>query len=349
MLTRLAALLAALLITGCTQFYAQQSNVDAQIDVWIEQHRYDKALATIEALNPAHEKYDELTQRAGVIESKREDYIEEVLHEASLCEPEKDWAKAVAIINNGLKNLPNAPELREQRAQYEERRLNSISRSERTILIARGRYLLATRDSEENLVKANPTDYFAQQRYRTFQKDLQQASRELYAIGKQALYENRSPDAVEALTLSNRLAPNDLSQELLSSIQQAQRAERTTARNTARNEETAVAEQQWPILESSYREALKRNDLIGARRLVAEMKEINPSSSLAFEEQLDGRIIEETASLRERGKLLYGQGFLREALDVWQRALELNPNDPELIANTQRVETFLKNLDRWGN
>lgn len=342
---RLLVLTAVVLLSGCAQFYAQQGNVNAQIDTWVEQHRYDRALETIAALDPEHDQYQELNQRADVIESKRDTYIEQTLQEAARCEPEGDWAKAVAILDDALERLPNAPELQAQRAEYEERRLNSIDRSERAILLARGRFLLSTRASEEDLLKANPDGFFSQQRYRAFQQELQQVSRQLYAVGRQALYENRSTDAVAALTLSNQLSPNDLSQELLSSIQQAQREERTARRN----EETAAAEQQWPVLETGFQQALRLNDLVGARRLVAEMEEIDPEAAQPYREQVQRRIDREAAALAERGQLLYSQGFLREALDVWREALQLKPDDPDLQANAQRAETFLENLDRWDD
>ncbi len=334
-----------LLLSGCTQFYAKQTDVDAQIDNWVEQDQYDRALSTIAALDPAHDKFFELQQRAGVIEAKREAYIENTLAEAQRYEAEEEWAMAVSVLDRALLNLPNAPELQAQRSEYEERRLSSINVSERDILLARGRFLLAVRVSEENLLKANPENFFAQQRYRQFQTDLKQASRELYVIGKQALYQDDTPTAVQALSLSNRLAPNDLSQELLTSIQQAQRADRAAARS----EQEAAAERQWPELESSFRLSMQLNDLLGARRLVAEMKEINPEAAKPFDTQLTQRIDREANALLERGQLLYGQGFLQEALEVWQEALQLKPDDPELQASAQRAETFLKNLDRWGD
>lgn len=341
----LSVLLLTLLLSGCTQFYARQSNVDLQIDTWVENHQYDRALDTIAALDPEHELYTELRQRTGVIEAKREQYIETTLEEAQQYEAEQEWAEAVKVLDKALFNLPQAPELQAQRREYEQRRRASIADSEEAILVARGRYLLAIRDSEENLLKANPDNFFAQQRYRQFQQDLKQISRELYVIGKQSLYENDTPTAIQALSLSNRLAPNDLSQELLTSIQQAARSERTAARE----EQAAAAERQWPVLESSFRQALQLNDLIGARRLVVEMNEIDPDATEPFKERLQDRIDRESSALLERGRLLYGQGFLQEALDVWQEALKLKPGDPELQASAQRAETFLKNLDRWGD
>lgn len=342
---RLIIVVAAFWLTGCAQFYAQQSNVNEQIDHWVENHQYDKALATINAMNPDHENYPELRQRSGIIESKRSAYIDQQLDAASRFEAEADWAGAIAVLDAALNNLPEAPELQAQRREYEERRLSSIDRNETAILMARARYLLATRASEENLLKATPNNFFAQQRYRVFQQDLKTLSRELYVVGKQALYEDDSFSAVQALSLSNRLSPNELSQELLSSIQQAQQSER----QQARTEEAVVAEQQWPQLENAFAQSLDLNDLAGAQRLLNEMTELDRERAQPMREQLDSRLVSEAALLKERGELLYSQGFLGEALDVWEEALTLTPNDTELQANAERARTFLTNLDRWSN
>jgi tetratricopeptide (TPR) repeat protein len=342
---RWLTLYAALFLSGCVQFYAQQANVNDQIDTWVENHQYDRALATIDAMDPEHESYSELRQRSGIIEEKRATFIDEQLSVAASHEANADWAEAISVLNTALNKLPDAPELQAQRNEYEARRLASIGRSEDTIQIARARFLLATRTSEENLLKATPTNFFAQQRYRTFQQELKTNSRELYVIGKQALYDNNSASAVQALSLSNRLSPNELSQELLSSIQQAQQSERQQARTV----EAAVAEQQWPQLEVAFAQRLALNDLTGAKRLLQEMTELNRERAEPLQEQLGTRIASEAAMLKERGELLYSQGFLREALDVWEEALVLTPEDTEVQANAERARTFLTNLDRWGN
>jgi len=344
-MNRFIILAAAVWLGGCAQFYAQQSNVNDQIDVWVENHQYDKALDTIDAMNPDHALYSELRQRTGIIEAKRSDYIDAQLDLASNQEAQADWAEAIDILDAALNNLPDAPELQAQRAEYEERRLASIGRSERTILTARARYLLATRTGEENLLKARPGNFFAQQRYRTFQQDLKTTSRELYVVGKQALYDNDSSTAIQALSLSNRLSPNELSQELLNSIQAAQQSER----QAVRTEQAVAAEQQWPQLERAFALSMSLNDLNGAQRLLREMAQLDPTKAAPLEEQLASRMKTESAMLKERGELLYSQGFLREALDVWEEALALTPEDSELQANAERARTFLNNLDRWSN
>lgn len=333
-----------LLLSACATLTAPQGDLDTRVDHWVEEHRYDQALEAMRAVPPDHPGFNGLAPRIQEVEQLRGRYIAERLQQAAEHEPEGNWPAAIAVLDEALERLPGAPELQSQRDEYERRRQLSIQRSQRDIQLAYGRYLLATRPAEEKLLLADPNGFFAKQRYRSYQQELDQASRNLYALGRQALYEDNSSIAVEALTLSNRLVPNELSEELLYNIQQAERQER----QRQREQEAAAAQRQWPQLESEFELALRLNDLLGARRLIGEMRNIDAEATEPLSARLDERIDAEAAALLERGRLLYGQGLLQEALAVWREALQLKPDDPDLLAAIERAETFLDNLDRWG-
>lgn len=344
-LLRPVLLLASLLmISGCSTLLSQGGDLNTQVDGWVAEHRYDRALDALGAVPPDHPGFNALTPRIEEIQTLRSDYIEQQLAKAAQFESQGDWPSAIAVLDEALDKLPEAPELIGQREAYEQRRLRSIQLSQRAIAMEYGRYLLATRPSEEQLLLASPDGFFAQQRYRAYQQELNQASRGLYAVGRQALYENDNETAIAALTLSNQLAPNDLSEDLLFNIRQAQRDER----QQQRQQETAAAQRQLPQLQTQFEQSLRFNDLIGAKRLLGEIRDIDPEAGATLQPQLQRRIDAEAAALLERGRLLYGQGLLQEALAVWQEALQLKPDDPELLAAIERTETFLQNLKNWG-
>ncbi|PTY36344.1 hypothetical protein BGP77_03295 [Saccharospirillum sp. MSK14-1] len=333
-----------LMIGGCSTLLSQGGDLTTQVDGWVAEHRYNRALDALRAVPPDHPGFNSLAPRIAEIESQRGDYIEQQLERAAEFEADGDWPGAIEVMDEALDHLPDAPELISQRQAYEQRRLHSIQLSQRAIAMEYGRYLLATRPSEEQLLQASPDGFFAQQRYRAYQQELNQVSRGLYAVGRQSLYENDSETAIEALTLSNQLAPNDLSEDLLFNIRQAQRDER----QQQRQQQAAAAKQQLPQLQAQFEQSLRFNDLIGARRLLGEIQEIDADVSSTLQPQLQRRIDAQAAALLERGRLLYGQGLLQEALAVWREALQLKPDDPEILAAIERTETFLENLKNWG-
>ncbi len=330
-------------LTGCTGYHAKKPNVESHIDALIERQRYDTALEIIAEIPPEHEKHDEMAQRIPLIKEKRENIISERLAEARALENEQDWAGAVAIIDNALKLFPSAPILTEMRNKYEALRLESIDQSNLDILLARGRYLADIRASEENLLLANPESLASRWRYRYYQQELKHVSQTLHDIGRQAVEENNMETAFEALTLSTRLHPDEKCQSLLAEIHRAERMKRTMARNR----EKADAENQWPELETGFNAAMRADDLISARHLVMEMNDMDPEKAKGCRDRLEKRIDRRTEVLQARGRFLYEQGFIKEALDVWQEALRLKPDNPELIQNIHRAATFLENLNRW--
>lgn len=333
-----------LLLGGCSTLLSQGGDLDSQVDAWLADQYYDRALEALRTVPPDHPGFNALVPRIEAIEAQRRDYIEQQLNRAADFEPDSDWPGAIAVLDAALDKLPDAAELIGQREQYEQRRQHSIQLSQGAIQMAYGRYLLTTRPSEEQLLLSNPDGFFAQQRYRSYQQELNQASRNLYALGRDALYENDSDTAITALTLSNQLAPNDLSADLLFNIGQAERDER----QRQRDRETAAAQRQWPLLEAQLEQSVRFNDLLGAQRLLAEMQHIDAEASAALGQHLQRRIDAEASDLLERGRLLYGQGLLQEALAVWREALQLKPDDPEILASIERTETFLENLKDWG-
>ncbi|WP_108125520.1 tetratricopeptide repeat protein [Saccharospirillum mangrovi] len=331
-------------LSACATLSMPFSDLDTQVATWSTEHRYDKALSALRAVPEDDAAFEAVQPRIRQLESERKQYIADRLQSAASQADQANFPAALTILDDALERLPDTPELQTQRDDYEQQRQRSIQRHRRFIQLAHARYLLAIRPSEEALLQASPSNLFAQQRYRSYQQDLNQASADLYAIGRQALYENDSDTAVEALSLSNQLAPNELSNDLLANVRQAERSER----QRQRDQQAAAAQTQWPQLEQQFEASLRLNDLQSARRLLSEMQEIKPDASAPLRQRLERRIDAEATALLERGRLLYGQGLLQEALAVWREALQLKPDDPDILAAIERTETFLQNLENWG-
>lgn len=337
--------------TGCTGFRARHMEIDNRIDQLIDSNNYDKALEIISEIPPDHEKHDELTERGLAIKKIRQDQINDFLSEARACESNQDWSGAIAIIDKALNRFPGEPALDMMREKYEGFRNESIRKSRNSILLARARYLADIRDDEEILLQATPGDRFVHRRYQKYQQEVKQLSDELHGIGKAALDANNLQSAIETLSLSIRLYPNEKSQSLLSRIHLEQRDEPRAGKQNDAGDDTdpgiSDIEKQWSKLESGFKLALQMNDLISARQLFMEMVGLDPEGARSHKEVLNKRIDRKTKTLQARGRLLYGQGFIKEALDVWQEALLLKPDYPELLQNVHRATTFLDNLDRW--
>ena len=331
--------------TGCASFYAQMPNVEQRIEAWVHAHKYERALNTIDALDPEHDAHDVLAGRVDEIREKRRNYIRDIQEKAGSLMDRRQWGQAAAILDGALENLPQAPALKAWREAIEKRRRESIRQSERNILLARGRYLLTIRTWEKKLMEDGAGGYSAKRRYRAYQQEVDETAEQLYTIGRRAYGKENFSIALEAIRLSDRLCPDsDETGELLSRIRRKMRAELAEARN----QKAVEAEKQWPMLEDGFRRALADRDLAAARRIVSEMAGIHPEKAGEYNAKLEQHIEQEVRELIDRGQMLYGKGYIREAMQIWQAALKLKPEDPEIQKNIHRAETFLENMDRWG-
>ncbi|MHA7878461.1 MAG: hypothetical protein ACX931_01620 [Saccharospirillum sp.] len=331
------------LLAGCASYHAQRSDVSSQIDLWLADDQYQRALNTLGTMRPSHPDYERLQARVPDIEQQRQTYRQHALGRAESLAQSANWVAAVTLLDEALNNLGPDEALQSQRDAYEAARLRSVTQSENAILLARARFLLESRASEETLLRANPDGFWARQRYRTFNIDVRQTAEALAQRAQRWLEDNNRIAAVEALVMANRLSPQADWRDQLAAIQ-AEEAQ-TRIRATERNRD---AEANWAELEDALRQALQLNDLTGARQLTLAMARQDPQAAAEHEARVAARIEVDGQVLMERGRLLYSQGFLREALDVWQEALRFKPDDPELRAYAERAETFMRNLDQWG-
>ncbi|MCH8530576.1 MAG: hypothetical protein LAT65_06985 [Saccharospirillum sp.] len=340
---RLLLICAFFLLSGCASYHAQRADLSDQVDLWLAQDQYLRVLTTLDALRPSHPEYETLQARVPEIQEQSKTYRQQALVRAESLALESNWAAAVAVLDKALNNLGENEVLLEQRSKYESERLRSISQSESAILMARARFLLVSRSSEETLLRANPDGFWSRQRFRSFNIEVQQTANSLTQLGDQWLEEGNDIAAVEALVLANRLSPQALLRDRLSAIYASDRQSRPAPTEVNGSTEVALAE-----LETALNQALQMNDLAEARHLTNDIAELDPAAAGEHERLVEARIDAHGEVLLERGRLLYSQGFLQEALDVWQEALRFKPGDVELQAYAERAETFLRNLDQWG-
>lgn len=331
------------LLPGCASFYARQSDVNDQINSWLERNQFDKALNTIYQIAPDHPDYLSLTNAIPLIEQQREQYVQSVLKQAQAHEPNQDWIQAIKVIETGLESLPGAPELEAQRLYYNNKRLDRVSMDQAAILIARAQYIISARPHQESKLYNSENRFFAQQQFNDFLEEASRVSRELYAIGQRYWQEQKLVQARQALTLSVQTAPNQMSQELLTQIHALEKDRRTRERADSKKQ----ASDQLPELKASFYEQLSAQDFSGAQKIINEVKTMDDSSSTELQSVLNQRKTQRIRELTTSGNTLYNAGYIQEATLRWQQVLELDPNNNLIRQQLDRAETFLTNLERW--
>jgi len=97
---------------------------------------------------------------------------------------------------------------------------------------------------------------------------------------------------------------------------------------------------------TEYAQARDRNDLVAARNIMVQMLEINSDHPRVQELKTEQDQLIKQAVQRSiaRGDDLYSQERIKEAADVWEAALRLDPFNKELRNKLDRAKTALKTL-----
>ncbi|MDX1343930.1 MAG: hypothetical protein R3227_16290 [Reinekea sp.] len=330
-------------LTGCASMYARQADVKTQVDAWLDNQQFDRALDTIAAMSPEHPDYGYLNNSVPIIEQQRQQFIQTVLSDAQQYEATLDWVNAEQTIQDGLDITADAPELIAQLEFYQQKRHARLKMDEAAILIAQAYYIISAAPHQESKLYNADNRFFAQQQFNQFLEQARKVSRELYALGHQYWQAGKLVQAREALTLSIKTAENELSSELLATLLNAEREQRSLARSEQRRK---ISEQQ-PELEQSFYERLNFGDFIGAQKVLNEMTAIGIESTDALQENLNQRRVQRVNQLINSGNTLYNSGYLQEAINRWQQALILAPDNATVIQKLERAETFVNNLERW--
>ena len=157
--------------------------------------------------------------------------------------------------------------------------------------------------------------------------------------------EGRLAESVLDYRLALALRPDDT--ETLAHVQQLSRA---------------VATQRAELLDA-YRQVRARGDLAAATEALARLRKLDPFEPAyeTEEHRLQAAIAEEwrrrherareereaqVESLVEAGRAAFGEEQLETALDLWRRALLLDPQNERVQAYIARAERQLETLDR---
>lgn len=337
--------LALFILPSCASYYAQQTNLTPRIEQWQQQHQYDKAINVINFLSPEHPQFEALQNTLPLLEQRRTQYIRDSLAQADQAASNQDWVFAIAITNQALTNLPNAPELLSKREHYLQQQAIRNQRDRAAILVARANYFIAARPFQESLIYNAGRSFEARQQYEQFQSEAKNTSRELFALADIYWQQKLTSQAKSTLQLSLRTAPNPLSEELLITVL----AYETEQRRVARRQQTQAATDQLPELLASFNNFIQNDELSAAQWILNELTELKAPESAQLSLKLQSLKHDRAEHLISRGNKLYNAGLLDEAIESWQEALTLTPNNKQLEQNIFRAQTFIGNIERWSD
>ena len=339
------------LLSGCTGMQHLRVIQDSPED--IEQLLEENEYARIRQLTGRYPEID--TPLLQELITVREDaYVESVMIAARRQEEENDLLGAVQGLSIALQRVPHNNELRELRHTLERERVQQLKHNERERLIARASYMLEQQALYQQQVNLEPPSLVQRWENSRHEKEAVALAAQLQEHGEYALLQNDLATAETCLQLSLELNHTATANETLSQLQSLrashQQVEEKKASIKQAKKKQSIQRSQWQLTQELLAEtrlALEQNDLQMARAAFTRI----PASTSNKQDVIElGEILGEAINTRvtelvTKGDSLYRADNVLEALQNWNEAMALDPDNQPLKERIDRANKVLARLE----
>jgi hypothetical protein len=241
--------------------------------------------------------------------------------------------------------------LRSAYFQFTERRAirEEVLRAE--LAIHRGEQLLQNASAYDSLRRVTPLKFLTWIEVNAYERRRINAAKSLKRFAGKAVARDDYYLARRCLSISFRLHNDDeVKQQLLLADAYIRRIRQRidSATDDSAPVKTAAAKSQpdAEILVGEFYQALRDSRFLNARKYLSEMQLMYPQhrSLVSMNSQYRLKLNRRVNNAVEKGKDLYSEGKVEQALQVWRDVEPLAPNNVELLSSIARAEKVLHNL-----
>ncbi|MFN2309175.1 MAG: hypothetical protein ABR553_05500 [Gammaproteobacteria bacterium] len=282
----------------------------------------------------------------------RQVYEDTALATANQRREQDELFQARLALDTALEQVPDSPALLAAREAIETQRQERLRINDCRLGAARAVYLVDKTALLQRRVVLDTKDYLQDWQARRERQELDQLGIQLRDCATQALIERQTDLAETMIDAAARVLGEavvvDERQYLERLKLPAPQSEAAAPRAAPAKRPLADLTPQQRIRQTrvSLQSAITRGNLREAKALLAELRRLEGETPQLVE--LDRAISEAIAAYiadaHEQANVLYRERQIVQARDLWQKILELNPEDAEARTNLERAERVLKKL-----
>jgi tetratricopeptide (TPR) repeat protein len=338
-------LFALLFLHGCAQLgqFTSGSTRIEQLDQYLAEQEFSKALVLIADTPKEDPQILEIAKRHKKILDQIHSFEQKSIAQALKLEKKNDWPGAKLTYEEALDklNISNAL-VREQKAMLTrfQARMDALELEE---LIVTGEWFRKKMPLLQSLQESDPGDLVIQWRYSRTENEAREIALKLLRSGEQMLAENNLAMAQRILPLAVELSPGpdtENAAKLLDNKLKARKYKKQKNRSkiAQKRDEKEIEE---------FNKAMALGELAEARR---HLNRLTPGrkNSVAVElmqERLDKAIAEYIKEELSIGDSFYRAGEYSQAIETWNNAITLDPDNKIAQSKIRRAETIVKNLE----
>lgn len=334
-----ACLFAVILLatSACSEIPLFNLEERHSVEYWIKHEQYSKAIDELERRSATRPDEQERKRLEGVKRMAAE-YDKTTARRVLALQTQDDWAKAFALLDQGLQNYAEGAQLQKARQTLLQRQTLRKRQLMAQVLLVKAEWLLSNYEMQREIVHIDPENYVAEINLQQAQAELGNIATRLYDYGIHARSSNDLELADHCLTMSYRITPRPKTRKAMDEVIAMQEARR----------QQQLAIQQKQLL-AEIHQSLSGADLGLARKLLQQASNIegferNNPELAGLRQALEHAVTTKVGALLEQGDGLYSNEKIEEAKKVWEAALTLDPGNSDVQERIQRAERVLGKL-----
>lgn len=282
----------------------------------------------------------------------RKTYEDTALTAALQRRDQGDLFQARQMLDTALEQMPDSQRLLEARQTIENRRTALLRINDCRLGAARAEYLMDKTELLRLRTPLDAKDYLQDWQARRDRQEVEQLAMQLRDCAIQALADRQLALAEDTLAAARRIRGEEFITEelrLLAQLKNPQPPSAAVEVKKAPPKRPAEITPQQRIRQArvALQSAMTRGDLREAKTQLAELRRLEGESTqlVELDKSVSEAIAAYIADAHEQANALYRERQIVQARDLWQKILELDPDDTQARANLERAERVLKKLE----
>jgi hypothetical protein len=337
-------LLSLLLLHGCAviDHLNTRSNRVEQVDAYLSEQEYSKALAIIADTPKNDPQAKQLNKKRYVILADLEKFEQQTITTALEQEQKKDWPGAKRTYEDALRKLNHSKILEAKQASMLRRFQDTMNILEFEKLIVSGESLKRRIPLERCLYENNPGDMTIQETYSRTQNEAAEVALKLLKAGESMLEKDNFALAQRLLPLAAELLPDPRTEAAVARLDRILKKKKSKKQKSKRE----IEQKQDKVAIEAFNRAMALGDLKESRLQLASLspsiKKTSPVGLMV--ERLNKAIGIWVMEKISMGDAFYSAGEYEQAQKTWQEILDLLPDHEAVQRRSARTQTIIDKL-----
>lgn len=330
-------------MSACAYIHSLDENLPQQIEIWIKNKEYGKALDTLYYIQADNANYGQLIKQKERIIKLAGRFEKEILEKGQKYQTHNDWHQAAQTYEYGLDKLPDSRPLQKAYTQFLAKRAIYLKQLKLQLLQNKAKWLSNDSEIRKEIARVIPSNYSARWLLQDNRLDIDSTSKTLIECVNESVRNNELDVARQCLKIARQLNPSPhIQQRLIDISKQLEQEIEHRSRKISRDGQRILR---------SAKLALAKGDFLSAHQSIKALpaQDTKNGQVLSFRDKLDEQTEDYVDKTILDGRTLYSSGQVQEAYLLWKSLKPLSPDNERLQILIDRAEKVLKKLHSIGS